>query len=118
MRIDEAKALHVLEMLLEGVSIRSTVRMTGIAKGTILSLLETVGRRALHFWGVRMSNLAVSNVQVDEIWGFVGCKEKTRVQKQYNEDYGDAYCFTAIERDSKLLVTWCFVSTDMAQSQG
>ena len=53
MRIDQAKALQVLEMLLEGVSIRSTVRITGVAKGTILGLLETVGRRAMYYWNDR-----------------------------------------------------------------
>ena len=106
MRIDESKAVEVLEMLLEGVSIRSTVRLTGVAKDTILSLLELIGKRALRYWGQYMTNLPVSNLQVDEIWGYVGMKEKTRQRKAGPADFGDAYCYTAIERDSKLLVCW------------
>jgi transposase-like protein/IS1 family transposase len=106
MRIDEAKAVQVLEMLLEGVSIRSTSRITGIAKGTILSLLEVVGERALRFWGSRMRGIHVNDVQVDEIWGFVGMKEKTCAKQGAPAEFGDAYCFTGIERDSKLLVSW------------
>jgi IS1 family transposase/transposase-like protein len=107
MRIDENKAIQVLEMLLEGVSIRSTVRLTKVAKGTILSLLELVGKRALQYWGEVMTNLPCNNLQVDELWGYVGMKEKTRrkVRRDYC-DFGDAYCFTAVERDTKLMVTW------------
>jgi IS1 family transposase len=106
MRIDQAKALQVLEMLLEGVSIRSTVRLTKVAKGTILSLLELVGKRALRYWGQYMTNLPVADVQVDEIWGFVGMKEKTCRKVDAPAEFGDSYCFTAIERDTKLLVAW------------
>jgi IS1 family transposase len=53
-----------------------------------------------------MTNLPTENVECDEIWGFVGCKQKTnnRIHKGY--EFGDAYCFTAIERDSKLMVAW------------
>jgi IS1 family transposase len=65
-----------------------------------------VGRRALTYWRERMQNLPAMDVEVDEIWGFVGCKEKTRQRQHYGEEYGDAYCFTAIERSSKLLLAW------------
>lgn len=106
MKLAKDRAVLCLRLLLEGNSIRSVERITCVNRNTILSLLETIGRRALRFWGVRMNNLPVANVQVDEIWGFIGCKEKTRLQKDYDRDHGDAYCFTAIERDTKLLVTW------------
>jgi transposase-like protein/IS1 family transposase len=106
MRIDEAKAIQVLEMLLEGVSIRSTVRLTHVAKGTILSLLEVVGRRALTYWQTKMQSLPAASIQCDEIWGFVGCKEKTRKRLHLGEEFGDTYTYTAIERDSKLLLAW------------
>ena len=106
MRIDEAKALQVLEMLMEGVSVRSTVRLTKVAKGTILSLLEVIGRRALTYWATKMQSLPAEVVQCDEIWDFVGCKEKTRKRLHLGEEFGDAYTFTAIERNSKLLLAW------------
>jgi IS1 family transposase len=106
MRIDEAKALQVLKMLLEGVSIRSTVRLTHVAKGTILNLLELVGRRAMTYWQTKMQNLPAANVECDEVWGFIGCKEKTRLTRKYSEEYGDVYTFTGIERTTKLLLAW------------
>lgn len=106
MRIDHTKALQVLEMLLEGVSIRSTVRLTGVAKGTILRLLELVGNRAQHYWNITMRNMPASNVQVDEVWGYVYAKEKTCVTKGIGPNCGDAYTFFAIERDTKLILAW------------
>lgn len=53
-----------------------------------------------------MKRLPAANVEVDEIWGFVSCKEKTRVRLGYGEEVGEAYTFTAIERDTKLLIAW------------
>jgi IS1 family transposase len=106
MRIDPKKALQVIEMLMEGVSIRSAVRLTGIAKGTILRLLELVGDRAQYYWTMAMKNLPAANVQVDETWGFVYAKEKTCLRKHLGTDCGDAYTFLAIERDSKLILAW------------
>lgn len=106
MRIDAAKAAQVLEMLMEGVSIRATVRLTGVAKGTILNLLETIGRRAVIYWRTKMQNLPATDVQVDEIWDFIGCKEKKRQKKHYGEEWGDCYTFTAIERTSKLMLAF------------
>jgi len=106
MRIKSDKAVLCLRLLLEGNSIRSTERITGVNRNTILTLLETVGRRALRFWELRMKRLPAANVEVDEIWGFVGCKEKTRLRLGYGEETGEAYTFTAIERDTKLLIAW------------
>jgi len=42
----------------------------------------------------------------DEVWSFVGCKEKTRIRRGYSEEFGDCYTFTALERHTKLLITW------------
>jgi IS1 family transposase len=106
MRIDQAQAVKVLSMLLEGVSIRSTVRLTGVAKGTILRLLELVGHRAQYYWTVAMRNLPAANVQADETWGFVYAKEKTAVRKHLGPECGDAYTFLAIERDTKLVLAY------------
>jgi len=106
MRIDRRKAVLALRMLLEGNSLRSVERIVGIAHATVLSLLETVGRRAVAYWETEMNSLPVMDVEVDEIWGFIGCKEKTRKRNGYGEEFGDCYTFTAIERTTKLLVTY------------
>ncbi len=48
----------------------------------------------------------VENVQVDEIWGFVGCKGKTAVRKGDGPEVGDTWCFTGISRDTKIILAW------------
>ncbi len=106
MRIDKSQAVLCLRLLMEGNSIRSVERITHMNRETILNLLEIVGTRAIGFWETKMQSLPAMDVQCDEIWGFVRCKEKTKIRKRYGEECGDAYCWTAVERNSKLLVTW------------
>ncbi len=80
--------------------------MTGVAKGTILALLEAIGRRADTYWATKMENLPAMDVECDEIWDFIGMKEKVRQRKRYDEEYGDCYTFTAMEKTSKLLLAY------------
>lgn len=107
MRLPLEKALTVIQHLVEGCSIRSTVRITGVEKRTILSLLVLVGERCEKLMMNRIRGLHVKKVQCDELWGFIGMKEKTKAKngKQGNQ-IGDAWCYTAIERHSKLILTW------------
>ncbi len=101
------KAENVLQLLLEGCSIRSTERITDVNRNTILSLLEVVGKRCESLLDSRIRNVRVKDVQCDEIWNFVYCKEKTKNRLGLTgERIGDAYCFTAIERHSKLVLAW------------
>lgn len=88
------------------MSVRSTMRLTGVDKRTILRLLVKVGTACQRFLETEIHRIEVQDVQCDEIWGFIGCKEKTRLRNNYAEIFGDAYCFTAIERDTKLMVAW------------
>ena len=101
------KAVSVLQLLLEGCSVRSTERITGVHHTTILSLLVRVGKNCERFMESRIRNVPVSDVQCDEIWGWVYKKEQNKWFREVNRtDIGDAYCFTAIERNSKLLLAW------------
>jgi IS1 family transposase len=95
-----------LRLLLEGNSIRSTERLTRIHRDTIMSLAVAVGQRCKAFMERIVFHTLVKDVQADEIWGFVGCKERTRERNDYPEVMGDAYCFTAIERTTKMLIAW------------
>jgi transposase-like protein/IS1 family transposase len=107
MRLDPAKAIMCLRMLLEGTSIRSTERLTGVNRNTIMSLVVTVGSRCKKFFEVAVQNVPVNDVQCDEIWGFVAMKEKTRIRRGLAEDgVGDVWCFTAMERHTKLILTY------------
>ncbi len=108
MRLPLEKALLCLQLLVEGVSIRSTERITGVEKKTILSLLVLAGERCERLMEKKLRNVKVSDIQADEIWAYVGMKEKTKNRKGKGDDdqLGDAYTFVAFERDSKLILAW------------
>lgn len=107
MYLPEAKALMVLHMHVEGSSVRSISRITGVEKKTILSLLVLAGERCESFLTRKMQKVKAHDLQFDELWAFVGMKEKTKVSKGKDTDkLGDAYCFVGLERDSKLIVAW------------
>lgn len=101
------KALMVLNLLVEGNSIRSTERITGVHRDTVMSLLKTVGEKCERLFEEKIKGIHVKDVQADEIWGFVQMKDKTRkAQDKSEEGLGDAYTWVAMERDSKLVIAW------------
>ncbi|MFO0865699.1 MAG: hypothetical protein U0744_13780 [Gemmataceae bacterium] len=106
MRLDIEKALLVLKLLTEGNSIRATSRISGVAKNTILALLAVVGEKCERLLRTRLKDVPTENVQADEIWGFVRMKEKTAQKKDAPLDCGDAYCFVATDRHTKLILAW------------
>ena len=107
MRIDLDRAVLVLQLLLEGMSVRAAMRVSKVNRNTILDLLALMGERCEMLLDGRIKNVPVVDVQCDEVWGFVGMKEKTRLKKYADEaEIGDAYCYVAIERTTKLILTW------------
>ena len=106
MRLPVDRAVSVLQLLLEGMSVRSAERITGIHRDTILRLLVLAGERCQRLMQDKIRNLDVRDVEVDEIWGFVGKKEGHKWDSEANnQEIGDAYCFVAMERNSKLVLT-------------
>jgi transposase-like protein/IS1 family transposase len=105
MNISWEKALLALQLLLEGNSVRSTSRITGLDKNTILKALVLAGERCEKISEDRIRNVPVGEIQADEIWSFIGKKEK-RVQSRDAATMGDAYTFVGIERNSKLVLAW------------
>lgn len=107
MRLPIEKAVMILRLLVEGNSIRSTERITGVEKKTIISLLIKVGEKCETLFDKHMRNLKVADVQADEIWGFVQMKDKTRKHLGKDEEgLGDAYTWIAMESNSKLVFAW------------
>jgi IS1 family transposase len=94
----------ILRLLVEGMSVRSIERIRGIHRDTILNVLVLVGERCERLLERMVNGLPVRDVQCDEIWGYVGCKEKNNASG--DPTLGDAYCFVAIERNTKLVLTW------------
>jgi len=101
------RALLCLHLLVEGNSIASATRVSGVDKGTILSLLKVAGQRCLRLMDERVKGVKVKYVEADEIWGFVQKKERRKKTEEANNPYiGDAYTFVGIEATSKLIL--CF----------
>lgn len=106
MRLEMDKAVSVIRALVEGCSVRSTERMTGVNRNTILTLLVHVGTNCRRMMAQKLIDIQVNDIEADEIWSFVGCKERTKVSQQLGDIYGDAYTFVGIERTTKLVVAW------------
>ena len=106
MKIPQDKAVIVLKLLLEGMSIRAVERLTGVAKHTILDLLVLVGKRAQQFWKDRIKNIQCERLEVDEVWAFIQCKVRVAKDKLKPDWFGDAYCYTAVDPTTKLLVNF------------
>ena len=100
------KMTLILRLLLEGNSIRALERVFKVHRDTIINNMIEAGEKCLAFMQKTVHHVQVNDVQADEIWGFVGMKEKTRQLKQEAECFGDVWCFTAIERYTKLILTW------------
>jgi transposase-like protein/IS1 family transposase len=103
MTIPMETAIIALKMLLEGASVRSTERITGLHVDTILKLLVLAGEKAEAIMGRLIRNVPVRDVEVDEVWAFIGKKEK-RVKPDEDQNMGDCYTFVAIERNTKLVL--------------
>jgi IS1 family transposase len=91
----------------EGNSIRSIERVVDVQKKTILSLLILAGEKCERLMAKRIRGVKVTEVQADEIWGFVFCKQKTKNRLHpFDTEMGDAYTYVAIERQTKLVLAW------------
>jgi len=106
-RLSTTKKVAVISALVEGCSVRSTSRLTGVAKGTILRLLASVGRACADYQDTAIRNVAAKRVQIDEIWSFVGAKRKNvTAENTARGAVGDVWTFVAIEAQSKLVLSW------------
>ena len=107
MILAKGKALSVLSHLVEGCSVRSTERLTGVHSDTILDLLNVAGRKCEALMLKMIRGLKVQDVECDEVWQFIGMKSRTKTNKQIEDsEVGDCWTFTAIERHSKLILAW------------
>ncbi|MGI8990263.1 MAG: IS1 family transposase [Bryobacteraceae bacterium] len=113
MYISEEKSLLIVQLLLEGNSIRSTERIAKVDRNTIMKVLVLAGEKCEKLMGRLIVNVPVKDVQCDEIWGFVNKKEK-RCGPDDDPSFGDAYCFVAIERTTKLILNFALGKRNQA----
>jgi IS1 family transposase len=100
-KLDIAKRAAIVRCLVEGNSIRATVRLTGASKNTIAKLLVELGAACLEYMDKAFVNLKCNQIQVDEIWSFVGAKQKNVTNE--NGAYGDVWTWIAIDAETKLI---------------
>src|SRR3989442_1336175 len=100
------KRVQVVAALVEGASINATCRMTGVAKHTVLKLLKDLGCAAASYHDSRFRTLRVRRVQCDEIWAFVYAKQKNVTAEQMEQGAGDVWTWTAIDAETKLIISY------------
>ena len=104
MRIEMDRAALAIQLLVEGSSIRATSRITKLSQDTVSSLIIKVGENCERFLANTVKDVETSFVECDEVWSFVGCKERTRKQRGYGHEFGDSWTFVAIDRETKLIL--------------
>lgn len=105
-KLSNEQRMRVVACLVEGCSLRSTVRMTGVHRTTVQNLLINLGKACSAFQDKVFVNLSCKRIQCDEIWAFVGAKEKNTSPEQKAEGWGDAWTWVAICPDTKIVPTW------------
>lgn len=112
-QLSRAERAQIIRALVEGNSIRSVARMTGFARNTISTLLVQLGAAASKYQDRTLRNLTSTRIECDEIWSFVGMKEKMiPVERRDDPTIGDVWTWVAIDPDTKLVPSWVIGDRD------
>ncbi len=112
------KRCAVIRCLVEGNSIRATVRITGTSKNAIQRLTKEIGEACLKFQDKMLRNLQCRLIECDEIWNFAYCKDKNVPDEMRGmPGVGSIWTWTALCAESKLIVSWRLGSRDAANAQ-
>jgi len=114
-RLSTEKRAQVIGCLVEGMSIRAIVRVTGVAKNTIVKLLADLGQACSEYQDGAFTNLDCEVIEADEIWAYCYSKQKN-VPDEFKDTfgYGDVWTWTAIDADTKLVPSWLVGERTMA----
>ncbi len=106
-RLIKGRRAQIIGMMVEGVSIRAITRLTGVSKNTVAKLLADAGNACLEYQDRTLRNLPCKRIQADEIWSFVYSKQKNVPEEKRGQfGYGDVWTWTALDADSKLIISW------------
>src|SRR5215211_1415879 len=97
---------QIINLLCEGSSLRSISRITGVSINTVSKLLVDAGKACMTFHDAIMRNVPAKRVQCDEIWSFIGSKEKNTTDASKKAGEGDVWTWVAIDPDTKLVVSY------------
>lgn len=98
--------IRVVAALVEGNSIRSTSRMTGVARNTVTKLLVDLGQACMEYHDKHVRKMRVRRLQYDEIWAYVGAKAKNVSAEKKEIGWGDVWTWVGIDADTKLVVSY------------
>src|ERR1700674_359989 len=113
-KLTNERRAKVVRCLVEGNSIRATVRMTGVAKNTITKLLVDLGEACAEHHMATVVEVPSRRIQCDEIWSFCHSKQKNVPADRRDEfGVGNVWTWTAIDADSKLCVSWLVGDRDI-----
>jgi len=105
--LSTAKRTAVVRCLVEGNSIRATVRITGVAKNTVTKLLVDLGAACSEYQDRTLRNLPCRYLQADEIWSFCNAKARNIPEAHRGDpEWGDVWTWTTIDRETKLVPSW------------
>jgi IS1 family transposase len=108
-----AKRVQVISALMEGSGVNATARMTGVSKPTILKLVADLGLACVAYHNEHVRNVKANRVECDEIWSFNYCKRATLpTAKAAPADAGDVWTWTALDRYSKLMISYLIGGRD------
>jgi IS1 family transposase len=113
-KLSTEKRVQILRCLVEGNSIRATARMVDVAINSVVKLLIDAGRVCSRYQDETLRNLTCKRVQCDEIWCFVGCKEKNATDEHKAKGWGDVWTWTALDAETKLVPCWYIGTRDGA----
>ncbi len=116
-RISREKQLAVIAALVEGSSVRSVERMTGVHRDTILRLLVRVGERCEGILDATMRDVRCRSLQIDELWCYVQKKQARVRPEERGKGYGDQYVFVAIDPESKLIPAYLIGKRDLVSTE-
>jgi IS1 family transposase len=112
-KLPVAKRVQILSMLVEGSSLRSISRVAGVSINTVTKLLVDAGTVCAAFHDASVRKVASKKIQCDEIWSFCYAKDKNlAAAKAAPEGAGNVWTFTALDADSKMIVSWLVGSGD------
>jgi IS1 family transposase len=116
-KLNQERQAQVVKTLVEGNGINGIIRITGVAKNTVLKLLADLGSACLEYQSKNLRNLKLNRIQCDEIWEFCYAKEKNvPIQYKGKFGYGDIWTFVAMDAETKLVPCWLVGMRDVGHA--
>lgn len=113
-KLSNEKRAQILSCLCEGMGINAATRITGVSKNTVLKLLADAGEACAKYQDEAMKNLTCKRIECDEIWSFVGMKQKNvPAELEGTFGFGDVYTWTSIDAETKLVPCWHVGTRDL-----